>query len=103
MHMAAVWCSLLHWGHHSHALLHACSLRGRASKQIIVLQLPLCCISVWVQAVLRWGKESNVTEEWIQTFVDASYAAMRASVRVMATEAEDADTVVQVGRDGKSL
>eukprot|EP00967_Tisochrysis_lutea_P060475 scaffold77358_cov15-Tisochrysis_lutea.AAC.1 len=46
------------------------------------------------QAVLRWGG-NDAPAEWVQTFIDASYAAMRASLCVMAVEEDSSINKVE--------
>eukprot|EP00983_Pelagomonas_calceolata_P112803 1159924-Pelagomonas_calceolata.AAC.13 len=47
------------------------------------------------QAVLRWGG-NDAPAEWVQTFIDASYAAMRASLCVMAVEEDSSINKVEI-------
>uniref|UniRef100_A0A7S3R044 Uncharacterized protein n=1 Tax=Dunaliella tertiolecta TaxID=3047 RepID=A0A7S3R044_DUNTE len=67
-----------------------------------VAEEDLCVVSSFnwntiCEAVLRWGG-NDAPAEWVQTFIDASYAAMRASLCVMAVEEDSSINKVEVGR-----
>ncbi|KAF5833922.1 hypothetical protein DUNSADRAFT_9581 [Dunaliella salina] len=70
------------------------------TQRVAVTEEDLCVVNSFnwnaiCEAVLRWGR-NDAPPEWVQTFVDASYAAMRASLCVMAAEEDSSIDKVEV-------